>query len=166
MPIPSYNHLDQAMNLRVFILLICLLPLTSVAIDSNPQPFADPITEARYKELLKELRCMVCPNQPLSDSEASLAQDLREEVREMVLNGQSNIDIKEFLVQRYGDMVLYRPPVKNKTFLLWFGPAVLLFIAFLVLIYFIRRQHRSETAPPLTVAEQEKLQQVLNQHRQ
>ncbi len=156
--------------LKKLILMLCLLGLAapSLAIDNDPQQFADPIAEARYKELIKELRCMVCPNQPLSDSEASLAQDLRSEVRHLVLQGDSNTEIKGFLVQRYGESVLYRPPVESKTFLLWFGPAVLLFIAFLTLLYFIRRQARTVTTADtaLSEAEQEKLQQVLNQHPQ
>lgn len=146
-----------------FIVGLFFFAYPAFAIDSNPQPFADAMTEARYKELLKELRCMVCPNQPLSDSEASLAQDLREEVREMVSQGQSNLDIKTFLVERYGDSVLYRPPVMPKTFLLWFGPAVLLLVAFFVLVYFIRRQNKTASSPVLTSEEQEKLTQVLNQ---
>jgi cytochrome c-type biogenesis protein CcmH len=145
-----------------FIIGLILLSYSAVAIDSNPQPFADAMTEARYKELLKELRCMVCPNQPLSDSEAGLAQDLREEVREMVEQGQSNLEIKTFLVARYGDSVLYRPPVMPKTFLLWFGPAVLLLVAFFVLVYFIRRQNKAAANPVLTPEEQEKLTHVLN----
>jgi cytochrome c-type biogenesis protein CcmH len=150
--------------MRIWLIIgLFLLAYPVIAIDSNPQPFADAMTEARYKELLKELRCMVCPNQPLSDSEAGLAQDLREEVREMVSQGQSNVEIKTFLVARYGDSVLYNPPVMPKTFLLWFGPAVLLLIAFFVLVYFIRRQNKAVSTPVLTTEEQEKLTQVLNQ---
>lgn len=152
---------------KKLLLTLCLICLTtpSLAIDNDPQSFPDPVTEARYKTLIKELRCMVCPNQPLSDSEASLAQDLRTEVRHLVLQGQDNDEIKDFLVQRYGESVLYRPLVESKTFLLWFGPALLLFIAFLSLLYFIRRQARLSTTAPATLseAEQAKLRQVLNQ---
>lgn len=86
----------------------------------------DPALDARLKLLEEELRCLVCQNQSLADSSAPLAEDLRREVRELATHGKSDDEIKQFLVARYGDFVLYRPPVKSTTWLLWFGPFVLL----------------------------------------
>ena len=87
---------------------------------------ADPALDARLKTLEEELRCLVCQNQSLADSSAPLAEDLRREVRELAVAGKSDAEIKQYLVARYGDFVLYRPPVKSTTWLLWFGPFVLL----------------------------------------
>jgi cytochrome c-type biogenesis protein CcmH len=83
---------------------------------------ADAALEARLKNLEEELRCLVCQNQTLADSHAPLAEDLRREVRELALSGKNNTEIKDYLVARYGDFVLYDPPVKATTWLLWFGP--------------------------------------------
>ena len=91
----------------------------------QPQP-ANPALDARLKKLETELRCLVCQNQTLADSDASLAQDLRREVRDLAASGKSDDEIKAYLVARYGDFVLYNPPVKSLTWLLWFGPALLL----------------------------------------
>ena len=87
---------------------------------------ADPALDVRLKKLEEELRCLVCQNQSLADSTAPLAEDLRREVRQLAVAGKSDDEIKQFLVARYGDFVLYRPPVKRTTWLLWFGPFVLL----------------------------------------
>src|SRR4029450_10587227 len=88
--------------------------------------FAQPDLDARLKKLEDELRCLVCQNQSLADSSAPLAEDLRREVRALAVSGKSDEEIKQFLVARYGDFVLYNPPVKSTTWLLWFGPFVLL----------------------------------------
>jgi cytochrome c-type biogenesis protein CcmH len=87
---------------------------------------ADPVLEAKVLAIAAELRCLVCQNQTIADSNADLAVDLRKQVREMLQKGQSQAQILEYMTARYGDFVLYRPPVKNTTALLWFGPAVLL----------------------------------------
>ena len=87
---------------------------------------ADPALDTRLKKLEEELRCLVCQNQSLADSSAPLAEDLRREVRQLAVAGKSDDEIKQYLVARYGDFVLYRPPVKSTTWLLWFGPFVLL----------------------------------------
>jgi cytochrome c-type biogenesis protein CcmH len=91
--------------------------------------FEDPVQEQRYRELIDELRCLVCQNQSLADSHAELAQDLRNEVFAMIIQGDSDDTIIAFLVDRYGDFVLYRPPLKFTTWLLWFGPLLGLMIA-------------------------------------
>lgn len=150
--------------LQKCLLLLCLaaLPWAAHAVDKNVQDFPNPEMEARYKVLIEELRCVVCQNQALADSNAELAQDLRDEVRKMLLAGQSNEAIKNFLVERYGDFVLYRPPVKNTTMLLWLGPLLLLILALATMTYFIRRQSRPAAQPtPLNEAEQETLRKAL-----
>lgn len=95
----------------------------------TPFHFDQPEQAARYDKLAQELRCLVCQNQSLADSHADLAQDLRNEVYRMITSGKSDKEIIDFLVARYGDFVLYRPPVSPLTWLLWFGPALLLVAA-------------------------------------
>lgn len=122
--------------------------------------FDDPLKEARYKELIAELRCLVCQNQNLADSNAELARDLRLQTYEMVQRGASNEEVILFMVQRYGDFVLYRPPLKSSTALLWIGPFILLATGVALLIAIIRRRARSP-APVMTQAEQIKAEQLL-----
>ncbi len=105
-------------------------------------------TEARLRVLSAELRCLVCQNQSLADSNADLAIDLRNQVRHQIVAGKSDAQIKDYLVQRYGDFVLYRPPVKNTTLLLWVGPFLLLVLgAGAMFVYLRRRQSRTEESP-------------------
>ncbi len=99
----------------------------------EPMVFDTPEQEARFKQLTLELRCTVCQNQNLADSDAQLAHDLRAEVHKMLMAGKSDDEIKQFMVQRYGDFVLYKPPVQTNTYLLWVAPALLLLIGALVL---------------------------------
>jgi cytochrome c-type biogenesis protein CcmH len=103
---------------------------------------ADAALDARLKNLEEELRCLVCQNQTLADSTAPLAEDLRREVRELALQGKNDTEIKQYLVARYGDFVLYRPPVKPTTFLLWFGPFALLLGGGVVWYVVLRRRTR------------------------
>ena len=102
----------------------------------------DPALDARLKSLENELRCLVCQNQTLAESNAPLAEDLRKEVRELAVAGRSDDDIRAYLVARYGDFVLYKPPVKATTYLLWFGPFVLLAVGIAVWISVLRRRAR------------------------
>jgi cytochrome c-type biogenesis protein CcmH len=106
----------------------------------EPLVFESPQQQARFDELTKELRCLVCQNQNLADSDAPLAHDLRREVHAMLQTGQSDEQIKQFMVERYGDFVLYRPPVQQNTYLLWLAPAVLLLIGALVLRSSIKKR--------------------------
>ncbi|HYQ71184.1 MAG TPA: cytochrome c-type biogenesis protein [Gammaproteobacteria bacterium] len=107
--------------------------------------FADEAAEQHFKDLIAELRCLVCQNQSLADSDAELAHDLRAEVYEMVQDGKSDAEVIEFLVQRYGDFVLYKPPMKPSTYLLWFGPFALMILAGVLLLRAVRRQKRTAT---------------------
>ncbi len=110
----------------------------------EPLQFEDPERQEQYQHLLQELRCLVCQNQTLADSHADLAQDLRNEVYRMVEAGKTNTDIIDFLVSRYGDFVLYRPPVKWTTVLLWFGPFALLLVALFSMCRFIRSRRAGD----------------------
>jgi len=106
--------------------------------------FDQPEQEAVYKTLIEEIRCLVCQNQTIADSNAELAQDLRRQVYEMLQQGKSKDEIAEFMTQRYGDFVLYNPPFKAKTGLLWIGPIVFLFIGLVMLFLFTRRKRNTQ----------------------
>ncbi len=112
---------------------------TAVAIDSS-EDFDDPVLQARYEKLTEELRCLVCQNQTIADSNAGLAVDLRRETRQMLLDGKSDEEIRAFMVERYGNFVLYRPPVDSNTLILWGAPAILLLGGAIVAAVVIRRR--------------------------
>lgn len=114
------------------LLLGMLLSAPAAAIDPADE-LADPEQQALYSRMTEEIRCMVCQNQPIADSTAPLAADLRREVRRKIQAGASETEIKDFLVERYGDFVLYKPRFRSWNLLLWFGPAVLLLIGLLAL---------------------------------
>lgn len=123
------------------VLLLCLAwALSLPAFALEPMPFRDDAEKVRYQALVEELRCTVCQNQNLADSNAELAKDLRRKVFEMMQSGQSDEEIKQFLVERYGDFVLYRPPMKPITWALWFGPGVVLLIGAILLARTLRRR--------------------------
>ncbi|EQD35025.1 Cytochrome C biogenesis protein CcmH, partial [mine drainage metagenome] len=111
------------MRARLVLLLTCLLllPVRAYAIENHP-PLANPMLESRYEHLTEEIRCLVCQDQNIANSPAPLAADLRYEVRRMLKAGQSNRAIKAYLVHRYGDFVLFKPPLQPDTWVLWFGP--------------------------------------------
>ena len=123
--------------------------------------------EARFKALSEELRCLVCQNQSLADSDAELARDLRREVHEMIDAGKSDEQILDFLVARYGDFVLYRPPLNASTLLLWIGPFVVLLGALIALIISIRKRAREEStdADNLDEAKRDQVRALLDKHR-
>jgi cytochrome c-type biogenesis protein CcmH len=113
--------------------------------------------------LAEHLRCLVCQNQTIADSNAELAQDLRRQVREQIAQGKSDSEIASFMVQRYGDFVLYNPPVKPTTLLLWFGPGLLLLIGIVMLIRNVRARSRRAEPAALTEAEHAKASGLLDQ---
>ncbi|MEM7467714.1 MAG: cytochrome c-type biogenesis protein [Pseudomonadota bacterium] len=110
-----------------------------------PYEFQSASTQARYEHLIEELRCLVCQNQSLADSHAELAQDLRDEVFRMLNENATDQEIRDFMVARYGDFVLYKPPLKLSTLLLWFGPLALLGIAGFIVLRLIRTPRTQDT---------------------
>ena len=109
------------------------------AIDNGPV-FEDPIMQSKYEQLISEIRCLVCQNQSIKDSNVFLAVDLRNEIRRLLEIGRSESEIKQFLVDRYGDFVLYQPPLNKKTFLIWFSPLLLLLAGGIIVIKIIRKR--------------------------
>lgn len=147
------------------LLAVALLTLTMTAADAADTPlgFSDPVRQQRYEALLEELRCLVCQNQSLADSHADLAQDMRVEVHRLVADGHSDEDVIAFLVERYGDFVRYRPPVRSTTWMLWAGPFALLGIAAVVVL---RLGGRRDGGPaPLSDDERARLQALLDDER-
>lgn len=114
----------------------------------------------RFQTLTAELRCLVCQNQSLADSNADLAVDMRREILAMIERGDSDAQIVAFLVERYGDFVRYRPPVKASTLLLWYGPFAMLFLGLVLIVVLVRRKRRSAPAP-LSDADRDRLEALL-----
>jgi cytochrome c-type biogenesis protein CcmH len=121
------------------LIVIVVLCAQALAIDTEPA-LDDPALQSRYEHLIREFRCVQCQNETIADSNANLAADLRREIRGMIAAGKSDDEIREFLTQRYGDFVLYRPPVQPTTWLLWSAPALLLVIGGWAAARFIRRR--------------------------
>lgn len=133
-----------------FLLLLLLAAALGTASAREAAPAAaDPAAEARLMKLSSELRCLVCQNQTIADSNAELAVDLRNELREKIEAGLSDAEIKAFMVDRYGDFVLYRPPVKETTLLLWVGPFLLLAAGGGILYFSLRRRRQQAVEPEL-----------------
>jgi cytochrome c-type biogenesis protein CcmH len=148
--------------MRLLLVIILLIP--SLAVAEEARPLADnPQIEARLKTLAVELRCLVCQNQTLADSNAPLAEDLRREVREMIAKDMSDREIIDFLVQRYGDFVLYRPPWKASTTLLWLGPFLLLIAGATALVLVLRRRQKKLADVSLSEAEHNRVAQLLSE---
>jgi cytochrome c-type biogenesis protein CcmH len=145
-------------NTLVAIFLAGCLNLAWAGLESFD--FTGNVEEQRYKDLLAELRCLVCQNQSLIDSDAELAHDLRLEVYELMAQGRDDTQIRDFLVARYGDFVLYDPPLKPSTYLLWAGPFVLLALGIIMLFRTIR-QRRQLQESEFSNEEQERLRQLL-----
>ena len=134
---------------RLLVLLLCLMPVFCHAGEAQDLA-ADPVLEKRMIGLAEKLRCLVCQNESLASSHAELAEDLRREVREQMGKGKSDQEIIDYLVSKYGDFVLYEPPMKSYTLLLWFGPFALLLIGGGVLVFQLRK--RRETVPEVTLS--------------
>jgi cytochrome c-type biogenesis protein CcmH len=140
------------------------LVVTMPVVANEAKPMSnDPVLEARVMVIAEELRCLVCQNETIAASHADLAVDLRSQIRIKLTQGQSSQQILDFMVERYGDFVLYRPPLKASTVLLWVGPFALLLLAAGVLVLNIRRHRGAAARGSMTEAEQRRAQQLLDQ---
>ena len=150
--------------------LVALLPLflfvlffPSTIAAKEVRPVEDPQIEQRMQALTQQLRCLVCQNETLADSQADLAEDLRKQIREQMKAGKSDQEIIAFLTQRYGDFVLYKPPVKLTTYLLWFGPFVFLLGGTAALYRYLKRRRDLIQDKPLTTAEHKRAEELLRE---
>jgi len=144
----------------VFFALLITLPWANAYSAFNTYQFEDPVKKKRFDTLINELRCTVCQNQTIAGSNAGLAKDLRDKVYKMVNEGKTEQEIKDFMVARFTDFVLYRPPVKKSTYLLWIGPFVLLLLAIIILIIQIRKRIQTP-AVAIEPQQHERVQQLL-----
>ena len=149
---------------RILILIFALV-FAGAAIAKGAQPNEDPQIEARMKTLTEQLRCLVCQNETLADSRAELAEDLRKEIRAQIRAGKSDKEIITFLTDRYGQFILYRPRVTPLTYLLWFGPFVLLLAGLLVLFRYIKQRRDQITEQPLTAEDRRRAEEMLASSR-
>ncbi len=147
---------------RLFALALSLAFALVGAQAKEAAPLAeDPVVEQRLLVISEEMRCLVCQNESLSASRSDLAQDLRRELRTLIKQGKSDADIREFMVSRYGDFVLYRPRIKPETWLLWFGPFLLVVVAVVVLLVYLRRRNRAVAEATLTQEETRRAEALL-----
>ncbi len=154
---PAFLHLPL-----VLLLLLCLPASFVVAqVQQEEVPSDDPVIEARLAKLSKELRCLQCQNQTLADSPAGLAADLRTEIRAQMKAGKSDQEIVAFLTQRYGQFILYRPRVTPTTYLLWFGPFLLLLAGLAILFRYIKQRRDSISEQPLTAEDRRRAEELL-----
>lgn len=144
------------------LIMLALLAAPALAVQPSER-LADPALEARARDISRELRCLVCQNQSIDDSNAPLARDLRLVVRERLSAGDTDAQVMGFVTARYGDYVLLRPPFKPSTWLLWLGPLVILALAMAGVSIFLARRRRvsAEAEPPLTADEARRLEQLL-----
>lgn len=140
--------------------VLAVAPPLAHAADAVPTD-KDGVAAARAVKLGERLRCLVCQNQTIEDSNAELAQDLRRQIREQIAAGKTDAEIVDYMVARYGDFVLYQPPVKPTTVLLWAGPALLLLAGFVALARTIRRRRAEPDEAPLTNEEHERATRIL-----
>lgn len=146
--------------LLILFLSIINLPSSSFAVEPT-EILQNPQLEARARVLSKNIRCLVCQNQSIDDSNASLAKDLRKVVREQLVNGASDEEIFDFLIERYGDFVLLKPPVKPSTYMLWYGPIILFSIGLVMSVLFLIRRKKLAPEEPLTQKELDQLSKLI-----
>jgi cytochrome c-type biogenesis protein CcmH len=149
---------------KIFLITFSAILLLGVAsaIANEAAPLADdPVTEQRLISISEEMRCLVCQNESLAGSRSDLANDLRREIRNLIKEGKSDDQIRSFMVERYGDFVLYRPPVKPVTWLLWIGPFVILLIGIVGLLTYLRRRNSSVPNVILSDADNQKIDALL-----
>ncbi len=136
----------------LLLILLLALPFAACAQTAQPMP-DDPVANKRAVQLADQLRCLVCQNQTIADSNAELALDLRRQIREQIAEGKSDGQIVDFMVERYGDFVLYRPPLKATTLFLWFGPPVLLLLGIIFLLRYLSSRRKRVEQQPLSAGD-------------
>lgn len=157
-------QLKRVSGIVIFLFLIFIIP--SLAWSKEAIPVAeDPEVEKRMLALTMDLRCLVCQNESIADSRAEFSNDIRREIREQIKANKNDQEIIQFLVDRYGDFVLYNPPMKPTTILLWFGPVALFIIGFGSLIIYLRRRRRHIDDVPLSEAQLKKAKALLNENK-
>lgn len=144
-----------------FLCVLCASVVQPVFAREAAPTAADVVVEKRMVAISEELRCLVCQNESLAGSQADLAKDLRREIREQIAQGRSDKEILDFMTGRYGDFVRYRPPLKGTTFLLWFGPFLLLVAGIAALAIILRRRSRRVTAATLSAEQQQQAEALL-----
>lgn len=170
MSIPFAKILHLIVRAMATVLLVIGLSMSAWA-NIDTYQFDNPRQEAQYRALIEEFRCPKCQNQNLAGSDAPIAQDLKQKTYDMVKDGRSDAEIRQYMNERYGDFISYKPPVRPSTWILWFFPPVLL--VFVMLAWFIRNRNSSKRAAvianpiedgyePLSAAEQQRLQDLLN----
>ena len=170
MSIPFAKILHLIVRAMAAVLLVIGLSMSAWA-NIDTYQFDNPRQEAQYRALIEEFRCPKCQNQNLAGSDAPIAQDLKQKTYDMVKDGRSDTEIRQYMNERYGDFISYKPPVRPSTWILWFFPPVLL--VFVMLAWFIRNRNSSKRAAvianpiedgyaPLSAAEQQRLQDLLN----
>jgi cytochrome c-type biogenesis protein CcmH len=141
---------------------IVLACAANIASAKDAAPLADdPVTEQRLIAISEEMRCLVCQNESLAGSRSDLANDLRREIRVLIVEGKSDEQIRNFMVERYGDFVLYRPPVKPITWLLWIGPFVILLAGIIGLMIYLRRRNQSVSSTALSAEDNRRIDALL-----
>jgi cytochrome c-type biogenesis protein CcmH len=147
-------------SLFLSVVILAAMPAFTVAKEAQPSA-ADPVLEERLMKLSKELRCLVCQNETLADSRADLAEDLRQQIREQMKAGKSDKEIVAYLTQRYGKFILYNPPIDPTTYLLWFGPFVLLLAGLFVLFRYLKHRRELISDRPLSAEERLRAETLL-----
>lgn len=158
--------MSSLMRIMVNVALVVAVSLASSLTHVNASPvdtyeFKDEVTKIRFQALSKELRCPKCQNQNLADSNSPIAADLRRELYELLQQGKADSEIVDFMVNRYGEFVLYRPKVSELTYVLWFGPAILVLLGLVIVILIVRRKPAKKEELALTSEQQDKLKQLL-----
>lgn len=149
--------------IRPLLFAIALLVSAPAFAVEPDEVLADPALEARAREISRDLRCLVCQNESIDDSNADLARDLRLLVRERLVAGDSDDEVMAYIAARYGDFVLLDPPVKPKTWVLWFGPGLLLLVAGFGVFHYLRRRQVASAPAPLDAAERQRLDALLRE---
>ncbi|MDB5976383.1 MAG: cytochrome biosis protein [Nevskia sp.] len=163
--IPAFAGMTKRLGAALLVLTLTLLAFPAAAeVETvhSPIPLNEQ-QEAFYKDLLPELRCLVCQNESLAESQAPLAADLRYEVRGLIAKGQNEAQIKKYLTDRYGDFVLYKPPLAPRTWVLWFGPFILLGVGLGMVFAYARRSRSASSTSAKVVVDQAALKKILDE---